>query len=367
MNHLKYNADISFFTFTPWTESVCNLAIIMRYNDLSKNNKDITMSDVFYRSTLEIGSVFIGCYRYKDVFQILRSQKTSSNRDGFFMDIEYNDKYRMPHPEKDEYKNALGQGYGHLDFLKELISLINICTNQYCDIDLDKKNISRPSPQQQIESFTEINDYHPLRKSDTRILDRQNPCHSEVELQSQTGQFLDNYFGLDNKSRQRINASLFVYHAMRKLMFSSISMGVVGFISSIENLVDFDGKKKDFKAEKCNECGQLKFKVYSRFYKFMNEYSEVNFKKRHNIESYYHTAHDYKDINIKKFIKDIYSKRSNITHAGQLFEIDSIFSGFPMEEVRLFNEIACIVRIAIFSYILSYDVAGKTIVFAAQQ
>ncbi|WP_429101739.1 hypothetical protein [Aeromonas rivipollensis] len=312
------------------------------------------MDDVFYKSTLKTGAMITGYYRYKDVFQIQRSrEKQSSIYDGSFMDIEYNDKYRMINLNSEEKKNVYGQGYGHLDFLKELIALLYICTNQHCELYDNGGNV-RPGPQQIISGFTKT-DRHQLRKSDARILARMNSCQDFVELQSQTDLFLDKYFQLDITSRTRINTSLFLLQNMRKIMLSSISMGIVGLISAIENLVDFNGERTGYKPARCQHCNQLLYSVTKRFNDFMSEHSEKHFIEKYKVKNSYYIEDDFMNKKASKLIKEFYSRRSKITHAGDILEIDRILSSFPMHEVRLFNELETYVRIALFSYILHYE------------
>ncbi|WP_407197606.1 hypothetical protein [Citrobacter freundii] len=55
----------------------------------------VKVKDIYYRSTLKAGAGIVGSFRYKDVFQIQSSKKTSSIFDGMYIDIEFNDRYRL--------------------------------------------------------------------------------------------------------------------------------------------------------------------------------------------------------------------------------------------------------------------------------
>jgi hypothetical protein len=89
-----------------------------------------------YKNTLRSGSIMSGHYRYSDVFQIIQSSKESSIRNGKYLDIEYNQAYanvhsnRVPTNDPDEaFHESRIRERAHLDFLKELISLLSIVTN----------------------------------------------------------------------------------------------------------------------------------------------------------------------------------------------------------------------------------------------
>jgi hypothetical protein len=97
-----------------------------------------------YKSTLKSGLIMSGHYRYSDVFQIIKSNKESSVGNGRYLDIEYNQAYANVHsngvatndPDEAFYENRMRER-AHLDFLKELLSLLSIVTNQYYDLDFD--------------------------------------------------------------------------------------------------------------------------------------------------------------------------------------------------------------------------------------
>ena len=316
----------------------------------------VKVKDIYYRSTLKAGAGIVGSFRYKDVFQIQSSKKTSSIFDGMYIDIEFNDRNRL-NDGFEEKKNCLGQGYGHLDLLKELIALIQICSNHPCELYM-KENSIRPGPQELIPGFTQHSTlpYSPIiRKSDGRILNRMNSCQDFFELQTQTEVFLDNYFNLDVKTRKRFNVSLFLLQNMRKIILISVSMGIVGLISAIENLIDFEKKKKKVKIETCSLCSQPQYNVTSQFKKFMSKYSESNFVMNYNIKEYYHTEIEFKDEESDKLISSFYKRRSKITHAGDILEMDRTLSTYSASEMRLFNEIETSVRIALFSYLLDVN------------
>lgn len=301
-----------------------------------------------FRSTLKSGSMLSGHYRYLDVFQIVQSRKESSMHNGNYLDIEYNQAYTgVPQKEKptndpDEifYRKRM-QERAHLDFLKELMSLLSIVTNQYYDIDFNKEQNIRPLPQEKIESFSDISTSHAIRKDPNRVVQRQNFTNSFVSIHPAADLFFKNYFELCPEARSRYNSSIFLYQSMRKIFLTSASMAIIGLISAIENLMDFDSQRANIKPRQCLECNQPVYSISKRFKEFMQKFSEFDVENPNSL--------------LNKF----YKRRSLISHAGGILEIDRILSKFSMKEHREFTEIESHVRIALFNYLIKYDFGTK--------
>lgn len=323
------------------------------------------MDDVYYRATIKSAAGITGHFRYKDVFQIQSSSKSDSSFN-HYIDIEFNDKYRL-NDGTEERKNFLGQGYGHLDFLKELIAILHICSNYPCSLDKDESCVT-PPPQEIISGFTEHPPLFPgftsprefsgsstVRRDNVRILNRMNFGQSSLELQSQTELFLDKYFSLDARTRKRFNASMFLMQNSHEIKLINQSMGIVGLISAIENLMELEVKKNKIKIEKCEKCSQPIYGLAERFRNFLATYSEANFVKKYNIGEYFHREDEFKDNEPEELIASFYRRRSKITHAGDILIMDRTLSTFSASELRYFNEIETAVRIALFSYLLNFS------------
>jgi hypothetical protein len=303
-----------------------------------------------YRSTLKSGSIMNGYYRYLDVFQIIESTKPSSIHNGKYLDVEYNQAYaNVSHSKVDInysdavfYENRMRER-AHLDFLKELIALLSIVTNQYYDLDFEKEVNIRPPDQEVIGGFTDISSSHEIGKDPCRVARRQNFTLSLVSIHPAANVFFENYFRLNEEARSRYNASIFLYQSMRNIFHTSASMAIVGLISAIENLMDFDGKKSDKNTHRCKECNQFVYSISKRFKEFMGEFSEF----------------DVEDPN--SLLNKFYSQRSKISHAGKILEIDKLLSNFSMAEHREFTEIESHVRIALFNYLLKYKFSNEAI------
>ncbi len=303
-----------------------------------------------YRSTLKSGSIMCGHYRYLDVFQIVESEKESSIRSGKYLDIEYNQAYsKVTHNKVDPndedavfYENRMRER-AHLDFLKELISLLSIVTNQYYDLDFEKEISVRPPDQENIEKFSDTSSSTEIRKDPYRVMQRQNFTNSFVSIHSSADVFFKNYFRLDAEARSRYDVSIFLYQSMRKIFLASASMAIIGLISAIENLMEFESKKTNKNPGQCTECGQLIYSISKRFKEFMGKFSEFDVD------------------NPNALLNKFYSRRSSISHSGGILEIDRLLSKFSMKEHREFTEIESHVRIALFNYLLRYDFGDEVI------
>lgn len=311
------------------------------------------MPNSYYKTLMFIGSMNVCFFRYKDVFQIYPAPQKNVAQQGEAVVIEYNDAYRL-RTEKEERKNAFGEGYGHLDLLLELIALLQIITNCPCWLPSDGMS-ARPGLQPKIEKFTDTGHTPAMRFEEARILNRVNSNCAFVAFQKQAVEFLDSYFRMDADSRHRINSSLFLHQKMRRIILDAPSMGIVGLISSVENLVHFEGEREGFVVVRCNECSIEKYKLSRRYRDFMETYSEENFVKNYEVRGYYHTEPEFSEKAARKIIMDFYNRRSKIAHAGDILELDRTLSGFTMSEVRLFSEVEALTRIALFSYILEFD------------
>ncbi len=301
----------------------------------------------------------VGFYRYKDVFQIYPSDELPLPVSGQPITIEYNDKYRLK-TDVEEKRNVFEEGYGHLDFLNELIALLQIAANSPCDLIRNELNI-RPGVQEKIDGFRDVSSLGLLELSNERIFYRQNPGSLFVALQKQTDEFLDNYFRLNESERNRVSSTLLLHQKMRKIILISASMGLVGMISSIENLVYFQGEREGFVVELCSECSTERYKVTGRFMKFMKKHSEKKLSEKLGVKGSYITNPDYSNGKVDDIIRELYTQRSKIAHAGKILELDRKLSEFSMKDVMLFNEVEALTRIAIFSFLINYDfsLSGK--------
>ena len=285
-----------------------------------------------------------GSYRFKDVFQIIPSDFRDEGG-GFgrsYFELEFSDALQMLGQSKNSKLSE--ENYSkraHLDHLKELIALIYISTNYFCELHYDRKRQILPSEQELISGFTSYDERFKIRKVPDRVACRQNYNTSSLEIDSEADVYFENYFKLNFAARKRYNSSIFLYQSMRKVMSESTSMAIVGLISAVENLVDYESVRNNEIFETCSSCDIKKYRLSRRFNDFMLKYSDVG------------------SGNAKKLIDGYYKRRSKIAHTGALLDMDIMLSEFSMQQHReVYNEIESSVRVALYNYLLNYRFDG---------
>ena len=301
------------------------------------------MSEKFFRSIISSGPMVSGSYRFKDVFQIIPSDFRGEG--GFrrrYFELEFSDALQMLGQSKNSKLSE--ESYAkraHLDHLKELIALIYISTNYFCELHYDRKLQIRPSEQELISGFSRCDERFNIRKVPGRVVCRQNSNTSSLEIDSEADIYFKNYFKLDCVARRKYNSSIFLYQSMRKVMSESTSMAIVGLISAIENLMDHESTRNKEEFEVCPDCNAKKYSLTRRFREFMLEYSDVKLGVG------------------KKLLDGYYARRSKIAHAGALLDMDVMLSEFSMQQhIEIYNEVESLVRIALFNYLLKYKFDG---------
>lgn len=149
----------------------------------------------------------------------------------------------------------------------------------------------------------------------------------------------DNYFRIPINAREVYTDSVVMFVQARSIRNIQSSLSVVALTSAIENLVNF--KHKDIKIDKCDSCGQEKYKVTKKFNDFIKE----------------NTLGYYSQKEIKGLIGDIYARRSLIVHKGELFQHEK---GNPIWSDKYFDETLVEVGfISLTRYILNYWITNQ--------
>lgn len=295
----------------------------------------------YYKSIIISGPMTSGFYRFKDVFQIIPSNYYRESDDSFhrrYYELEFSNACQIL--QQSERSILSEEDYArraHLDHVKELVALIYISTNYYCELHYDRKLQLRPPEQQLIDGFSSVEKHPPIRKIPGRVACRQNSNVSSLEIDSQADVYFENYFKLNGIARKRYNSSIFLYQAMRRVMSDSTSMAIVGLISAIENIMDYEALRTKEYFPTCSSCNIKKYSLTRRFREFMLTYSDVQ------------------PGDAKKLLDSYYGRRSKIAHAGALLDMDVVLSEFSMRQHRdIYNEIESLVRVALYNYLLKY-------------
>ncbi|GCE89067.1 hypothetical protein MSKU15_0668 [Komagataeibacter diospyri] len=296
-----------------------------------------------YRSTLKCSSDLTGVYRFSDVFQILPSKLKNSDHTNYYIDIEYNASYinknLLDNKKYDDLVLENIKKRAHLQLLSEIISLLSISTDEYYEICKDESDYA-PYPQEIIESFSENPMDFPgdfsIRRDALRISRGPKYNDDNIAIHPKAEILFSKYFKLEPDDRDKYDASIFLYRMAQDVSVKSASLSVLSYISSVENLMDFDAIKTKFKPEQCDKCGQQAYKISRRFKEFMKKYSCIQGG----------------DVESNKLLNKIYSMRSSITHTGGILNLDRDLTLFPQESFTQISEIKSYVCSALFNYLV---------------
>lgn len=317
---------------------------------------------MIHRSVLESSLPISGYYKYSDVFQIFPNEELGFPQSGGYVYIEYNTEYAQKNSNDettnvdcdDRYQKFLLE-CRHLDFLKELVGLLTIATNQPYHIYFNRKVDLRPPPQMKIEKFSDVSDYYQIGKESWRVKSFANCGDATVSIHTEADRFFKNYFNLDSEARGACNASIFMYESMRKVWPVSASMAYVGWISSIENILEFERVKSGFEPGECPTCNQKMYKITKRFKDFMLKYAALDIIVPGDQKDTEPSILKKKLKVFEKIYDKIYNKRSKISHAGEILEADRVLSLFTVDEYQQSLEVEAHVRVALFNYLLQYE------------
>lgn len=302
-------------------------------------------SIILHKSLIKATSPISGYYRYSDVFQIYPSASDGRDQNCNYALIEYNTKYlhisKKCGEKKDDRLETLKKERAHLNFLKEILALLSICTNERYELDFNKSESFFPHSQQIIPKFTDVSEYLKISSCVYRINQKSRYNDQSIRIHPKTDEFFRNYLSLSSKARRRYNASIFLYDNGEILMSTAASMAVVAFASSIENMVEFENQRIKNKAIFCHECGQRQYKISSSFYDFLDKFCGGT------------------DNDSNRKFKKFYNMRSKIVHAGSILEFDRIQTIFPQEEHDRLCEFSTLARIALFEYLLRYPLENE--------
>lgn len=150
---------------------------------------------------------------------------------------------------------------------------------------------------QDIEQFTNIPIAH-IPKIDINLYyNNRRPNNEALNLPENITALLDGYFNLQDDAKRSFLTSCSLMEQGMKLWAEHMSLSITAFVSAIETLIAFD--HKDDKVEKCDSCGQEKYKVTQKFTDFYAKYGSDT-------------------PEFKKYATKIYQFRSKILHKGEL-------------------------------------------------
>jgi len=120
-------------------------------------------------------------------------------------------------------------------------------------------------------------------------------------LCDQTTEHLNKYFSLDNDQKEAFLSACVLFTQASRTWQVSHSLAYLGFISSVEALIDYD--YRGVSRNTCNSCGQPQFKVRQKFLDFAAKYGN-------------------KEDSFRRYVDKLYNRRSAIGHQGKLLSRD---------------------------------------------
>ena len=290
-----------------------------------------------YRMILRSSLPISGYYKFNDIFQI---SKCGYTQDIHHILIEYNSvnyepvRYINLHLKEDHrYMNNIKE-FNHLDFLKELVALLSLLCNDTLEIENDLTN-SIFKNELSIKQFSQLNGCE-LRRIDRLIYQNMRFNDDFVSIEKDADIFLNKYFKNDKKILDRFRMSLMLYYNSIGIFEDSSSMSFVSLVSSIENIISFEEDYYDCKIDKCSQCKQNIYKLNKRFKNFIMRY--------------------YQDgDNMNKYLNEIYSLRSKITHCGKIFYMDYTSTEFSRGEYDTYTKFMKIVRVCLFKWMCEFN------------
>jgi len=151
--------------------------------------------------------------------------------------------------------------------------------------------------------------------------------------------FLISYYNLENEIKLIINQAMYHLKNGVELAESKKSLSLLSLFTALETMVNLE--YREFKAEKCEACGQEKFKVSKKFRDFLTKYVANNPSSK------------------AKFNK-LYSLRSKIVHTGEILNSEFLFSDssqdkFNEEKLKII-EVIQFCRLSIVNWITQHQI-----------
>jgi hypothetical protein len=190
------------------------------------------------------------------------------------------------------------------------------------------------------ETFTEPK-FDPIEAISHDIYFTHDPVLAEyednalVKFPDSLNNILDKYFRLDSETQRIIDNAISYNESAVELRNKRPTVSLLASFTSMETMVNLEFK--DFKAEKCKECGQPMYSISKKFKTYMTTYIS-------NTEG-----------SLKKF-NAYYTLRSKIVHTGRRLNADRLFDEVPTEvyqdERKIRNEVLQLGRLAIANWLL---------------
>lgn len=284
-----------------------------------------------------------GSYRYKDVFQIMSlpdtapKPKYAMGKHPFVIEYVYDtigekelERTLSEYPNSDSFDERMLESRYDLTKQDEILCVLSVITKYHitkeengkkwvlCNKDEERISIECgvgyfwKGMSQFGENLTDIDIGNIPEVQYEQYYSKDAFLNEPFMLSDSTSWILDKYFSLDEARKEAFLSACVLFERSSRTWAISHSLAYIGFVSGIEALMEYDNK--DVKTEKCDDCGQPKYKVRQKFLAFANCYGEDSCEFRNHVDK-------------------LYNKRSQIGHAGKLLSHDMVgkISGLVVE------------------------------------
>ncbi len=168
------------------------------------------------------------------------------------------------------------------------------------------------------------------------------PVDQAFDLPKNIDALFAKYFSLDEGTKKTFLSSASLLSQGLKLWSEHPSLSFASLVSSLETLISFEHKGVD--VERCNECGQERYRVVNKFRDFFGKYGSPS-------------------PEFKKYALKIYKYRSKILHSGKLFLGEvfprrfGTFDGSEDDDMR--RRIVRTCRICLVNWLMLHDKSAE--------
>lgn len=329
----------------------------------------------FYKTIVFCSNPVKGVFRYKDVFQIYPINSSQAPHD---------DNIKM-HPLILEY---CVREEKEIDVVKSLAEHQDIISTLASSANLQKfilralstfSNYYFFSPRSYLQWFIKVNGseeevnsqksevglnhfYYPGMEKENQIIAFSKTDFAEIPAKEHAEPFMHldidgkemvtfskyikgafhNFYILSTEEQNQLYAAITLINNGLEIKDDLRSMSFISFISSIETMVALENKHVP--NERCETCGQERYKVVAKFKDYLLKYASDNPK-------------------IKKDIDAIYGLRSKIVHAGMLLlgdtDLDLSDSKSTDAQLHIHLQAMQVSRLSLMNWILKRDEENK--------
>ncbi len=155
-----------------------------------------------------------------------------------------------------------------------------------------------------------------------------------------TEKILDSYFTQPESIKEVIDSAISYSKASMELRQSKKSLSILSSFTALETMINLE--YKEYKVEKCYDCGQSKFQVVKKYRDFLFKYLGESENNKRKFNSYY-------------------TLRSKIVHAGHRLKSERLYSNTSKEvrhtELVSHIEILQLSKMAIAQWLLMNSVS----------